>query len=81
MEEQGEAPPQEEQHLGREEAKKEMSRRQQPVWHENPLLDPAQAQRCFVSVSETCYPLGGRRKNSKGFWLEQFWWSIQGLAG
>lgn len=40
------------------------------------MLDPARAQHCFVSVSETRFqsPLGGERKNPNGFWLEQCWW-------
>lgn len=46
-----------------------MTRRQELIWQENLLLDPAQAQHCFVSVLETCYqsPLGGGRKNPMFF--------------
>lgn len=45
----GRLPLQGEQHLERREEKKEMIKRQEPIWQENLLVDRAQAQHCFVS--------------------------------
>lgn len=64
----GKAPLQGEQHLGREEAKNETTRRQQPVSQENLLLDPAQAQHCFVCQKPVASPLLEEgEKNTKVF--------------